>query len=195
MRVVGIDLAASPKRPTGICVLEDLRARPLSVFSDEEIVELVAEAKPVLVAIDAPLTLPKPGKSLRACDLDLMRRGLKPLPPLMGPMRGLTARALRLKERISSLNIEVIEVFPKGARVVLSLPRRGHGPSVTSLLTSMGISLLRPPSSDHEVDAVVAAYVAALYLKGDYETCGDPDEGVIVMPKAGVDSRWRSSSR
>jgi hypothetical protein len=37
--VVGIDLAGSPKRATGLCVLRDLTAETRVVFSDEEIIE------------------------------------------------------------------------------------------------------------------------------------------------------------
>jgi hypothetical protein len=37
--IVGIDLAGSPKRATGLCVLRDLTAETRVVFSDEEIIE------------------------------------------------------------------------------------------------------------------------------------------------------------
>ena len=48
--VLGIDLAGSPKRPTGVCVMADDRAQTHLAFSDAD-----------LVPIDAPLSLP-PGR-------------------------------------------------------------------------------------------------------------------------------------
>lgn len=56
--VVGIDLAGSPRRPTGMCMLRDLAAETRVVFSDDEILNFVNEARPVLIPIDAPLSLP-----------------------------------------------------------------------------------------------------------------------------------------
>jgi hypothetical protein len=37
--IVGIDLAGSPKRPTGLCVLFDLTAETGVALSDDEIIE------------------------------------------------------------------------------------------------------------------------------------------------------------
>ncbi len=74
--VVGIDLAGSPKRPTGLCVLRDLSAETRVAFSDDAIHNFVKEARPTLIPIDAPLSLPKgrhtihdhSGEHLRECD-------------------------------------------------------------------------------------------------------------------------------
>ena len=42
--VVGVDLAGSARRPTGICVLHGLKAQTHIVLSDEEILNLVDQA-------------------------------------------------------------------------------------------------------------------------------------------------------
>jgi predicted RNase H-like nuclease (RuvC/YqgF family) len=59
MKILGIDLAGSEKRKTGICILnEKLIAHSFFVFSDQEILNLIEKEKPDLIAIDAPLYLP-----------------------------------------------------------------------------------------------------------------------------------------
>ena len=65
MIIVGIDLAGSTKRKTGICILNNrLIAKTSIVYTDNEIIELVERVKPDLIAIDAPLSLPYGRKSL-----------------------------------------------------------------------------------------------------------------------------------
>ena len=80
MKIIGIDLAGSEKRKTGICVLnEKLEANCFCVFKDKEILDLIEKERPDLIAIDAPLSLPKKRKSLkrkskihfRECDKEL----------------------------------------------------------------------------------------------------------------------------
>ncbi len=60
MKYFGIDLAGSVKRPTGVCVIDSrLSARCGVTYSDAEILAKVTESKATIVAIDAPLALPK----------------------------------------------------------------------------------------------------------------------------------------
>ena len=102
---LGVDLAGSPKRPTGICLLRALKAQTAIAYGDEEILELVAETGPGIIAIDAPLTLPPGRKSIddvngshfRPCDMELRRRGIRFFPITLGPMRLLTVRGMKLK--------------------------------------------------------------------------------------------------
>lgn len=109
--VVGIDLAGSPKRPTGLCVLRNLIAETHVVSSDDEILDFVREARPVLIPIDAPLSLPngrrtihdRAGEHLRECDRALLRRGIRFFPVTLGPMRMLTERGLALKKRLTAM--------------------------------------------------------------------------------------------
>ena len=107
-RIVGIDLAGVEKRPTGFCFLEGMKVKTSLLFTDEEIIEEVKKAKPSIVAIDAPLSLPKGRKSieertdihLRECDRELLRRGIKFFPITLGPMRKLTERGIKLKKKL-----------------------------------------------------------------------------------------------
>ncbi|MEM1805060.1 MAG: hypothetical protein QXI77_03630, partial [Nanopusillaceae archaeon] len=54
----GIDLAGSEKRISGIAFLDKyLNVRCYSVFSNEEIIEKIEKFKPIIISIDAPLSL------------------------------------------------------------------------------------------------------------------------------------------
>ena len=109
--VVGIDLAGSPKRPTGLCVLRDLVAETRVGFSDDDILDFVQETRPTLIPIDAPLSLPKgrrtvhdrSGEHLRECDRALLRLGIRFFPVTLGPMRMLTERGLALKAKLNAM--------------------------------------------------------------------------------------------
>ena len=104
-KVVGIDLAGSEKRPTGICILEGSQARVSVVHTDEEIFQAVGEDAQA-VAIDAPLSLPYGRCCLkddcrcagqahfRVCDLELRKMKIKFFPITLGPMRKLTLRGM-----------------------------------------------------------------------------------------------------
>jgi len=59
MLVVGLDLAGVEGRPTGLCVLDYMKAETSLVYTDEEILKRIKGIRPEIVAIDAPLSLPK----------------------------------------------------------------------------------------------------------------------------------------
>lgn len=200
-RVVGVDLAGSPKRRTGLCFLEGRRVRTEVAFSDEEILGRIREFGPVLVAIDAPLSLPRgrrsleePGPHLRECDRALLRRGIRFFPVTLGPMRRLTERGMRMREVLEKEGHGVIEVYPGGAQDVLGLPRKGADlGGLVEGLRGLGLEGLGEGLTHDEADAVTAALVGALHLAGMCEPYGDPEEGQIVMPLPGA--RLRSSAR
>lgn len=192
-RVIGIDLAASVKRDTGICILNNkLIARTFIVHKDEEVLDIIAGYSPKVVAIDAPLSIPKSRKNIydrsgghfRECDLLLRKYGIRFFPITLGPMRKLTERGILLKDIIEKkYGIEVIEVYPGGAQDVLGIPRKTK--SIQCLyngLRVLGIKGLNPGMTGDELDAVTAAYVAYLYVKGKVKLLKGED-GCIVMPK------------
>ena len=80
--VVGIDLAGSPNRNTGLCLLKDMIILSCAtVHSDVEILSFINSARPDLIAIDAPLNLPpgrksieeRTGEHFRPCDRELLK--------------------------------------------------------------------------------------------------------------------------
>ena len=189
--VLGVDLAGVPTRPTGLCVLRGMQARTCLVYTDEEIIRLAKSESPAVIAIDAPLTLPpgrktieeRSGEHLRICDRELLRRKIKFFPITLGPMRVLTKRGMGLKEELESLGFKAIEVYPGGAQDILGIPRKQKG---LDLMTKghrrLGIKGVTNGLSDHELDAVTAAYVGKLFIEGEAEVYGNFEEGAIVMP-------------
>lgn len=181
--VMGVDLAASEKRPTGICILSaELEAETWLIWRDSEIVECAEKYKPDIIAIDAPLSVPKTGP-LRECDRVLLRRGIRLFPPMIPSMKKLTLRGMSLKEVLAKRGFSVIEVFPGGAQDVLGIPRKKAGRrAVLQGLRRLGIRGIRDDATLDELDAVTAAYVGLLYLMGLTEVVGG-DDGSIIMPK------------
>jgi predicted nuclease with RNAse H fold len=195
MFFTGIDLAGVETRPSGFAVLNEfLSVETMILHTDVEIMMEVSRFNPAVVAIDAPLSLPRGRVSLevrssvhlRNCDRELLRRGIKFFPVTLGPMRMLTERGIRLKKMLDSSGFKVIEVYPGGAQDILKIPRKSHGvEKLRKGLARLKIRGLEKVETHHELDAVTAALVAKMFYEGDYEAYGDPDEGLIVMP------RWR----
>jgi uncharacterized protein len=191
MSIVGLDLAGVESRPTGFCILVDMKAVTSLVYSDKEILVKIRESNPRVVAIDAPLSLP-PGRNsieertgihLRESDRELLRRGIRFFPVTLGPMRKLTERGINLRRVLEAENCVAIEVYPGGAQDVIGIPRKQKGlEKLKAGLENLGIKGLNSQMSDHELDAVTCAYVGKLFLEGKAVTYGTPSEG-IVMPK------------
>jgi predicted nuclease with RNAse H fold len=192
MKILGIDLAGSEKRKTGICILnEKLIANSFFVFSDKEILDLIEKEKPDLIAIDAPLSLPKRRKSLkrkskihfRECDRELWKLGIKFFPITLGPMRKLTERGIRLK-KILEKKYKVIEVYPGATQDILKIPRKQKGlRKLKRGLERLGIKILKKNPNGDELDAITSAFTGFLYSKGKYIAIGDEKEGQIILPK------------
>jgi len=187
--VVGIDLAGSLRRPTGVCVLHGMTARTCIVFTDEEILRSIGLAKPDLVTIDAPLSLPngrktihdRSGEHFRDCDRELLRRGIRFFPITLGPMRMLTERGLALKPKIEVMGYRTVECFPGGAQDVWGIPRQHRDiAGLRAGLGRLGVKGLADESTSDELDAVTAALVGRWFLLGRGEMLGG--ERGIMMP-------------
>jgi hypothetical protein len=189
MSVVGLDLAGVETRPTGFCILENMKAGTFLFYADQEINEKIEEVNPKIVAIDAPLSLPTGRKSLeertsthlRECDKELLRRGIKFFPVTLGPMRKLTARGIQLRKTLESKHSKVIEVYPGGAQDILGIPRKQKGlQKLGSGLKKLGIKGIVDTMNADELDAVTCAYVGKLYLEGKAVTYGTADQAIIM---------------
>ncbi len=197
--VVGVDLAGSPRRPTGVCVLRGLRAQTHVLYSDDEILALVREARPALVPIDAPLTLPAGRRTIhdrnkehyRRCDRELQRRGLRFFPITLGPMRALTERGMKLRAEIEAMGFRAVECFPGAAQDVWGLPRKQHDlEGLRAGLRGMKIKGIADDATNDELDAVTGALTGRWFLMGKGEMLGG--ENGIVMP---VSPKIRTTER
>jgi len=191
-KVVGIDLAGSPKRDTGICTLERDNLTFCSVIhTNQEILNYVEKTNPTLIAIDAPLNLPpgrksieeKNGEHFRLCDRELLRRGIHFFPITLGPMRLLTERGIRLKRTLTARGYSVVEVYPGAAQDIWKIGRKQDGLSkLRRGLQRLGVKGLRQKMSGDELDAVTAALVGQWYLRRKAEVLGDFRRGAIIIP-------------
>jgi predicted nuclease with RNAse H fold len=194
MLVVGLDLAGVETRPSGLCVLKDMKAETCLIYKDDEVLKSVGEIKPEIVAIDAPLSLPAGRKSieqrtnvhLRECDRELLRRGIKFFPVTLGPMRKLTERGINLRNTLENMSFKVIEVYPGGAQDIMGISRKQYGHErLREGLKKVGVKGLNKQMTDHELDAVTCALVGKLMLEGKSITYGTLKKG-IVMPKGKI---------
>ena len=163
-----------------------------TVHSDDEILAFIEAARPDLVAIDAPLNLPpgrtsledRNGEHFRSCDRELLKRGIRFFPITLGPMRALTLRGIRLKERLLQQDYAVIEIYPGAAQDVWAIVRKQGGlQKLRKGLETLGLKGLAKTMNGDELDAVTGALVGRFYLNGRAEVLGNFGEGAIVIPK------------
>src|SRR5215831_12969844 len=177
-----------------------LSTQTMILHTTKEILSQTASVHPDIVSIDAPLSLPKGRKSLaaryrngphfRSCDLELRRMKIPFFPVTLGPMRSLTRRGIRLRKIIEAQGVRVIEGYPGGVQDVLGMPRKSKGlERLREALIRYGCAgdVTKPGVTHHELDAVTCSLVGKLVLDGNYLAIGDPDEGLMYLPRPIVD--------
>lgn len=182
-----------------MCSLDDsMLARTWICYSDEDILRSAITRQPDVVAVDAPLSLPRgrrdindrSGPHLRVCDRQLLEMRIRFFPITIGPMRSLTKRGMGLKSLLESRGFRVIEVYPGGAQDILGVPRKSKGTALLRRgLKRLGVKGLSQGASDHELDAAFAAIVGLDYLRSEAVALGDPQEGLLYMPRGSVRGR------
>ena len=185
--IVGIDLAGSPKRATGYAVLHKNKIKTSVIYNDEDILSSIKDADPSLVAIDAPLSLPKGRKDIdkrdenhfRQCDIQLRKLGIRFFPVTLGPMRMLTKRGMRLKHILK--NRSVIEVFPGATYDIFNIPRKNIM-AIGEWVKKMGFLVENEFSNQDEADAAACAITGWLYRQGNTTSLNGVD-GAIIVPK------------
>jgi predicted nuclease with RNAse H fold len=179
VRIVGIDLAGLDANPSGFALLERRRFTTQNLYTDEELLDRCEASRPAVVAIDAPLSLPRRG-GLREADLSLIKRGFRVFSPKFGSMRSLTKRGSALAKKIRKMGIKVIEVHPRTSGLLLF--GTAERKKWMKKLKQLGFKF-DGGGSRHEVDAALAALTGLLYLKGKVEKVGRPEEGIIIIPE------------
>jgi predicted nuclease with RNAse H fold len=92
---IGIDLAGLSKYPTGWALLKDNAVETRFAYTNNEISENIARNDPSLIAIDAPLSLPKRRVSKKSRQRN-NKEGIQSISPNLLTMKKLTLRAKRL---------------------------------------------------------------------------------------------------
>jgi uncharacterized protein YprB with RNaseH-like and TPR domain/predicted nuclease with RNAse H fold/dephospho-CoA kinase len=196
--IVGIDLTGSETRPSGWCLLRNGRATTLRIRSDEDLIRATMEAKPSLVSIDSPLSLPKgrvsvddddPGRQLfgimRECERILKKRGVNVYPSLIKSMQALTARGIRLARYFRNIGVPVIESYPGAAQDIMNIPRKGADLGLLKEgLAEFGISgdFESGDVSHDELDAITSAVVGLFFISGKFEALGNDEEEYLIIP-------------
>ncbi|MSQ31037.1 MAG: DUF429 domain-containing protein [Dehalococcoidia bacterium] len=209
--VLGIDLRSGPRYPTGLAALDaDWRLMLLGTArTDAEIEAAVAQVRPALVAIDAPLGLPE-GRCcaeracararsgiLRAVDRALIAAGYRVYPSLLPSMVGLTLRGAQLWARLDAAGVPVLEVFPGMAQDRLGLPRKQADlAGLERGLRRIGVrGLPRVRRITHdELDAVTCAVMALLHRAGATETFGPGVPAPFAAPLDTAGAAWLAAA-
>ena len=205
--VVGIDITSHERKPTACAVLDskgaliDLGKKK----TDEDIIQLVREYAPTVVAIDSPLGYPKGMDCLeeshdcesvhcfsgRKCEREIARHGIGIFWTTKRTfIKDMIYRAIALAKEIRSLGIEVIEVYPHASKVFLfgiPIPKKTTREG-KRFMTAKLIELIPGLADsdqrlDHDLmDALVAAHTAHLNRLKRTKTLGIPEEAQIHVP-------------
>ena len=204
---LGIDITSSERKPSACSVLDSVgRLRWLGFErTDRNILALAGQWRPLTVAIDAPLGLPRGMDCLeescgcssvwpfkgRKAERELISRGMSLyVTTKRSFIKPMIYRAMALTERLRTEGHKVIEVYPYATKVRL------FGRPVPKKTTKEGLLFLKErllqlvsgvdayvDSLDHDLcDALLAAYTAYLYKQGRTEALGLEEEGRIVVP-------------
>jgi len=191
-RIWGIDYG---KKFSGNTVICEKQREQLQYFkatkkqdADQFILRSIEERKPGLIFIDAPLSLPGVYGDNKNYDDYFYRMCDKQL-GAMSPMflGGLTARAIRLKNIIEEIGVEIKETYPKILAKQFNLKTCGYRldkqniEKCSELLDRTSLIEIDKKQilSWHHFDALLALLSAVRYYRGLHYTYGSKDEGLI----------------
>jgi predicted nuclease with RNAse H fold len=169
LKILGLDLAGKIKNPTGVCFLHSDSIHFETVHSDFQILEIVSELKPDIIAIDAPLIKGEP--RVRNADKLLKKYGV--LYPTLPTMKPLTLRGSRLSAKLASC-YRMIEVFPTATSKILGVFHKNYKETASRLNIVV--------KNKHELDAYLCCLTAKLFLEEKTIAIGDKEE-IIIIPE------------
>ena len=206
MRSLGIDVGAKRKGLDAVLFDETMVPSEARRHAGvEEIVELIRQVRPDVVAIDSPPEWGRSSGGSRLTEREIRRFGIQSFGTPSNQRKASSAfydwmragfevfeaAALEGFARYGSGPVQgkAIEVFPHATAVVLAgcLPPRGLSKGRAkrewrrSVLRAHGVDTENLPSAD-QVDAALAALTGLYALGGRCFAPGDPLEGVIVLP-------------
>ncbi len=204
---MGIDLTSAEAKPSACLGLDRELKLIYSGFlhRDSDMVKVVSRHGFELVAIDAPLSLPKglccleescscqPTAEVkgRSCERELARLGIPCyFTTKKSIIKAMVYRGIRLRTELEAIGYKIIEVYPYASKVCLfgeGLPTKSKPAGLAFL--KQHISRLLPTLApyvdefNHDLcDAAIAAYTAFLHSQGKTELYGEAEEGAICLP-------------
>ena len=194
-QLMGIDYGSKLAGTTVVCY-GSMNAKPTFVSSnpkqdaDAFLLEMIETVKPVLIAIDAPLSLPMVYALPSRGDDFFYReadRKLKAMSPMF--LGGLTARAMQFARQCSQKNIPIYETYPAALVRELNLGQAYDKKSLLALpefcnqlnlLLKLEVPLKLIPNW-HHADALLAWLSCCRKVTGRETTIGNAEEGVICF--------------
>ena len=209
MVVLGVDLRASPQRPSTVVALDQFSTISFmnSFADDDDLAEIAQSNQPELIAIGAPLGLPLglccletscaccfelPQRKGRLLELELSRMGISCFFTNKGSIiRNLIYRGMALSRQLRDLGFEVIEAYPHATKVILfgdKIPPKNSAASLEFMkerLTPLidGLNPHLDGLDRNSCDAVLNAYTGYLHTQDATDVLGTPEEGILVLPK------------
>ena len=208
MSVLGIDLSASPKRPSEYALLDgQAMLHQLDHFDTfDELFGFLEVHRPSVIAIDAPLYLPLGLDCLEehhSCSHVLDQKGRVSEQELArmhigcffttkrSIIKTLIYRGMKLSKDLAERGYQVIEVYPYATKVLL------FGDKIPPKNSPQGLAFLKEKLSklidgldpyldglNHDrCDALLAAYTASLHCENQTDLLGIAEEGFMVVPK------------
>ena len=209
MSVLGVDLRASSKKPSSIAVLDTQShlTELGSFYEDSELTKLVDDLRPDLVAIGAPLNLPSgfccldqtcdcrfsvSDRKGRLLELELAKMGISCFYTNKGSIiRDLIYRGIHLSKILRESGHNVIEVYPHATKMLLfgdKVPPKNSAISVSYMIGHLtplvfGMERHADDLDRNTCDAIINAYTGQLHAQSNTDVLGDPEEGILVLPK------------
>jgi len=209
MAVLGVGLRASRKKPSSIAVLDSQShlTELSSFFEDNELIKVVNDINPDVVAIGAPLNLPsgfccldqncecrfsEPNRKGRLLELELAKMGISCFYTNKGSIiRELIYRGIRLSQMLRDAGHNVIEVYPHASKMLLfgdKVPPKNSAVSISYMIGHLTplVSGMEDHANDldrNRCDSIINAYTGQLHAQSNTDILGDPNEGVLVLPK------------
>ena len=209
MAVLGVDLRASRKKPSSIAILDSQShlTELASFFEDSELIKLVGDIHPDLVAIGAPLNLPsgfccldqscechfsEPNRKGRLLELELAKMGISCFYTNKGSIiRDLIYRGIELSKTLRAAGHTVIEVYPHASKMLLfgdKVPPKNSAVSISYMIGHLTplVSGMEEHADDldrNSCDSIINAYTGQLHAQSNTDILGDPEEGILVLPK------------
>lgn len=190
--LVGIDFGAKLAGSSVVAFIENgtvcFMQVPKKQDTDLFLKKWLINHKPAIIAIDAPLSLPKAYCCGENVSKDFFFRKSDKILGAMSPMflGGLTARAIQLKFNILQIYPTCfIEVYPTALAKKWHLQELGYKKHISSIAKVNAriqelMRLALPPLSNwHQVDAILALCSAIRYQNNQAESFGEATEGLI----------------
>lgn len=196
---IGVDLGCSamsgggPKSAVAILDADGQLCREVKHFRQAKVlVEAVSglDRKSMIMAVDAPRSVPDHAAenyAYRSCE-----KAIKEIDPHAGTFSGAAALFIRwyeIEERYFR-TVRVIETYPRVIWAHLKLP--GKAKDFTKHKAAVYRAIKRITGAPchgfdhHQIDALLCAYTALCYDRGEVAWFGQAGEGLIIIPAPGT---------